>query len=257
MASVAIVPCYEWSMSWRDTARTQLTDLGVVDHVRTGRHFVHSRGGRRDHALVERYLDSHDAPRLQLGCGTRLLDGWLNSDFSPRTSESIRIDATKRLPFDDATFVHVYSEHMIEHLDYVAGQHLLGEIRRVLRPGGRLRISTPDLARLLALFGRADGYTDDERAYVELIIEQYVPGVDPSEANPVFVLNNNVRQWGHQFLYDRPTFRSALEQAGFDQIDEFELQASDDPVLQGLANETRLPPGLVAFETMTFEAVSP
>ncbi len=50
--------------------------------------------------------------------------------------------------------------------------------------------------------------------------------------------------------------RTALERAGFVEIAEFELQDSDDPVLRGLANDTRMPPGLVAFETMTFEATA-
>lgn len=244
-------------MSWRDGLRTRLTDLGVVDEVRTARHWVRSRGGRSDRQLIDAHLASTSSPRLQLGCGTRLLDGWLNSDFSPRSTGAIRIDATKPLPFDDSTFAYVYSEHMIEHIDHLAGQRLLGELHRVMRPGGRIRLSTPDLGRLLGLFGPADARTDDERRYIDLIIDRHVAGVEPGDDNPVYVLNNNLRDWGHQFLYDRPTFRAALARAGFVDIEEFALQDSDDPILSGLANEARMPPGLVAFETMTFEAVAP
>jgi len=244
-------------MGWRDGTRDLLTDVGVVDNVRTARHWVRSRGGRTDRQLVEAHLATADAPRLQLGCGTRLLDGWLNSDFSPRSTDAIRIDATKPLPFDDSTFAYVYSEHMIEHIDHLAGRQLLAEIRRVMRPGARLRVSTPDLGRLLQLFGPSEARTDDERRYIDLIIDRHVEGVDAGTDNPVYVLNNNLRDWGHQFLYDEQTFRTALERAGFVGIETFELQDSDDPMLRDLANESRMPPGLVAFETMTFEAVAP
>ncbi len=183
-------------MNWRDSARTQLTDFGLVDDVRTARHWLRSRGGRTDRKLIVEHFAAVDSPRLQLGCGTRLLDGWLNSDFVPRTTEAIRIDATEPLPFDDSTFAHVYSEHMIEHLDHLAGQRLLGEICRVMRPGGRLRLSTPDLGRLLDLFAPPASRTDAERRYIRLIIDRHVPGIDPAEDNPVYVLNNNVRDSG-------------------------------------------------------------
>jgi SAM-dependent methyltransferase len=237
--------------------RGRLTDLGLVDEVRTARHWVRSRGGSTDRERIARHLAEEPDPRLQLGCGTRPIDGWLNSDFSPRTREAVRIDARQPLPFADDTFAHVYSEHMIEHLDHREGERLLSEIRRVLRPGGRLRVSTPDLGRLLALFRPPAERSDDERRYIELIIDRHVDGVDPGVANPVYVLNNNVRDWGHRFLYDEPTLRAALRHAGFEHIERFDLQASDDPVLRGLANEARMPAGLVAFETMTFEAVAP
>lgn len=243
--------------AWRDAVRNRLDGFGLVDAARTARHWVRSRGGSTDRELIARHLADEPDPRLQLGCGTRPIDGWLNSDFSPRTLGAIRIDATKALPFADDTFAYVYSEHMIEHLDHQDGERLLLEIRRVLRPGGRLRVSTPDLGRLLALFRPPEERLDDERRYIELIIDRHVDGVDPGVVNPVYVLNNNVRDWGHRFLYDAPTLRSALQQAGFEHIEQFDLQASDDPVLRGLANESRMPPGLVAFETMTFEAVAP
>ena len=243
-------------MTWRDTTRRRLTDLGLVDAARSGRHWVRSRGGASDRRLVAEHLATSTAPRLHLGCGTRLLDGWLNSDFSPRSTDSIRIDATQPLPFDDSTFEYVYSEHMIEHLQRSDGERLLGEITRVLRPGGRVRISTPDLDRLIALFRPAELHTEDERRYIELIATKSITDIDPASATAVHVLNNNVRDWGHQFLFDAATLRGAMASAGLVAIEQFALQESNDPMLAGLANESRMPPGLVAFETMTFEAVA-
>lgn len=244
-------------MTWRDATRGRLTDFGLVDDVRTARHWLRSRGGASDRRLIATHLSTADVPRLHLGCGTRALDGWLNSDFSPRSANAIRVDATKPFPFDDSTFEYVYSEHMIEHLARRDTERLLGEINRVLKPGGRVRVSTPDLDRLIALFRPADQHTTDERRYIELIATHSVTDIDPAAATAVHVLNNNMRDWGHQFLFDFDTLRDAMVAAGLTSIERFELQQSDDPMLAGLANETRMPPGLVAFETMTLEATAP
>jgi len=244
-------------MTWRDLVRQQLTDLGLVDRVRTARHWVRSRGGAHDRRLIDAHLAATNSPRLHLGCGTRLLKGWLNSDFSPRSADSIRIDATQPLPFDDSTFDYVYSEHMIEHLRRPDAERLLGEINRVLRAGGRVRISTPDLDRLIALFRPTEQHTTDERRYIDLIATKSIPDIDPTTATAAHVLNNNIRDWGHQFLFDFRTLHDAMASAGFASIERFELQDSNDPALAGLANEVRMPSGLVAFETMTLEAVAP
>ncbi len=242
-------------MAWRDTVRAGLERFGLVDDVRRVRHAVRSRAGRNDRRLIEEHLASTDAPRLHFGCGTVCLEGWLNADLSPRTTAAIRLDATRPLPFADGTFAHVYSEHMIEHVDHGDARRLVGEWHRVLRPGGRLRVSTPDLTRLLALFRDPDEWTDDERRYAELIVERHVPDVRTDAVRASHVLNNNVREWGHRFLYDPPTFEALLSDAGFVELRRCALQDSDDPVLRDLANDTRLPAGLVDFETMTYEAV--
>ncbi|GHU06730.1 hypothetical protein FACS1894158_14070 [Betaproteobacteria bacterium] len=50
------------------------------------------------------------------------------------------------LPFSDRSYGLVYCEHFIEHLDRREGMRLLREIRRVLKPGGILRLAMPDRA---------------------------------------------------------------------------------------------------------------
>ena len=243
-------------MTPRDRLKRALA-VSPLAVVQATKRVVRRRGGIPDRRLVDHYLTTEPRPRLHLGCGSRMLEGWLNTDLQPRLHQSVFLDAQRPLPFPDATFHRVYSEHMIEHLDLGDGGRLLAELARVLCPGGRIRIATPDLDRLLGLFVAPERWTDDQRRYVELIVERHVPGVDPTGASPVFVLNNNVREWGHRFLYDEELLRTALTDAGFVDITRHELQESDEPDFVGLANESRMPPGLVAFETMTLEAVRP
>jgi predicted SAM-dependent methyltransferase len=49
------------------------------------------------------------------------------------------------LPFWPASVEWVYAEHMIKHVSLPAG---LAAIKKVLKPGGLLRLTTPDLANL-------------------------------------------------------------------------------------------------------------
>ena len=89
-------------------------------------------------------------------------DGWLNADFiytrlpvgficeDWRTGRYIlRQDAGRRWPFEDNSFEIVYSEHMFEHILPMDGSTFLKEMYRILKPGGVLRITTPDLEKYL------------------------------------------------------------------------------------------------------------
>lgn len=66
------------------------------------------------------------------------------------------------LPFADGQFDFVYCSEVIEHIANT--DKLIGEIERVLTPGGYLLLSTPNLAcwvnRLILLFGWQPIYTE-------------------------------------------------------------------------------------------------
>lgn len=202
--------------------------------------------------LIERYLTEHPVRKLQLGAGENVLDGWLNTDLRPATPEICFLDATVRFPFTDEVFDYVLSEHQIEHIPYERAQFMLLECRRVLRPGGRIRIATPSLEVLAALV--TEQPTDAQRRYVEFISAGYLPpGTPPGVAG---VVNNAFRNWGHQFLYDRPTLVGALAEAGFVETVFTEPGQSEHEHLRGVEGhgdflgdeETN------RFETMVVEA---
>lgn len=82
---------------------------------------------------------------LNLGCGGQFHDDWVNADVAPATYQVMACDAAHGLAFPDGAFDAVYHSHMLEHVppDHVPA--LLRECRRVLKPGGVLRIAVPDL----------------------------------------------------------------------------------------------------------------
>ena len=105
----------------------------------------------RSEREIRDYVSSAEPRKLQLGAGPMPLDGWLNSDIEP-FDRVVYLDASKPFPLEDASFRYIFSEHVIEHLPLEGGDVMLAESYRILEPGGKIRIATPDLDRLLALF---------------------------------------------------------------------------------------------------------
>lgn len=81
---------------------------------------------------------------LHLGCGPRLIEGWMNVDIAPGEGAT-QGDATNLHFIEDGSVSRIYCEDMFEHFDQQQQLKFLSECNRVLRPQGMLRISCPEL----------------------------------------------------------------------------------------------------------------
>jgi predicted SAM-dependent methyltransferase len=192
--------------------------------------------------------------KLQLGAGGNDPTGWLNTDIEP-TKKEIYLDVTVRFPFSDGSFRYVFGEHMIEHVSWEAGVAMLKECYRVLAPGGKVRLVTPNLTKFIQLL---TGPVDSEaRRFMDAKLRFHAWPVTPVPA--AYIFNRQVREWGHQFLYDPSTLRRSFELAGFKQITEYRVGEKTDPVFQEVEKRTRYQesdPWVVNnWEAMAFEAV--
>jgi predicted SAM-dependent methyltransferase len=204
---------------------------------------------------IDAYLRRHSVRKLQLGTGSNPLESWLNTDVCDfkRSGHVVYLDAREPFPFPDCSFDFVFSEHMIEHLAYADGLRCLRECRRVLRPGGRIRVATPSLARLIGLYEQ--DLTDLQRRYMRWTLETWLDEARP--CLPGFVLNNFFRAWDHQFIYDEETLQHALEAARFVDVEECFVGHSGAPELVGLEGHMRSAAEFNELETMVFEARRP
>ena len=177
-------------------------------------------------AAIRDYMNSHAIRKLHIGAGDKNRPGWLNTDIEPRAGQ-VFLDATRRFPIEDQSFHYVASEHVIEHLGLEDGRVMLSECARVLRRGGRVRIVTPDLRKLTALLGEQQ--TDDARRYLRGKIQWHRWPDTPTPA--CVILNYEMRDFGHRFLYDASTLRAVLEGAGFRPV-AATVGESEDPELR-------------------------
>lgn len=95
--------------------------------------------------------------RLNLGCGGSPLADYINVDMDslealreryPQQSFSDDLQVHDydifNLPYADGTVDEVRADSLIEHLPFVDEPRFFYEVKRVLKPGGLLRLATPD-----------------------------------------------------------------------------------------------------------------
>lgn len=175
--------------------------------------------------------------RLHLGCGSTVVPGWENIDKSPtarvppqlRTvlrrvgllSEQqaaadfpagiVHADVRQGLSYDGGTVAFVYSSHMIEHLARWQALELLRECRRVLKPGGVVRIATPDLAELVAAYVRGEARSGPTPA--DSFMEELLTFRERRDSRIRSALRRLFTA-PHQWLYDASSLLLLFSEAG-------------------------------------------
>ncbi|MBI3876816.1 MAG: methyltransferase domain-containing protein [Verrucomicrobia bacterium] len=228
-----------------------VAQVHAVRHIKADVRKVRWWFGRR--RTIESYCAAHSVPKLQIGCGKNSLPGWLNTDLSPRPGQ-VYLDATRPFPFAVAGFGCIFTEHTIEHLTYEHGAFMLGECFRVLKPGGKIRVATPNLVNICSLVARPDGEVHTN--YIKATVDKHMTRIGIYK--PAFVVNNFFWDFGHYFVYDPDTLRLALEKAGFTSVRQCEIGQSEDEQLRGIESHGHvIGEDLNRFETMVMEATRP
>jgi predicted SAM-dependent methyltransferase len=155
---------------------------------------------------------------VNLGAGDAGHPGWVNVDRAPGPNINCIYDARKKLPFEDGSVKGIFTEHFFEHVDYEEQvPYLLAECRRVLQPGGVIRIIVPDAEKYLRAYV-SGGW--DELAGIRPLAPGRADVHFPVRYNtPMELINVVFRQFEeHKFAYDFETLAFVLEQAGFRDI---------------------------------------
>jgi SAM-dependent methyltransferase len=116
-------------------------------------------------------------------------------------------DANDLLPFRDAAFDYVLSREGIEHLEDQMG--FLRNCARVLRPGGKMVLTTPNLMHLSA---RASGFLTGQRNLRRGLMNEVQT---PRSRNSRRIYH------GHAFMLDYYRARYMMRLAGFNRLEVF------------------------------------
>jgi predicted SAM-dependent methyltransferase len=188
---------------------------------------------------------------IHCGSALKLLPGCVNTDrLEPRDQQGVETqpgrlarmdgelyylphDAVEPYPFRDRSFEWAYCEHFIEHLTLEEAVAWLAEVRRLLKPGGLLRLSTPDLALYAAGYMDPAGEmfaTHRERlGTLRMFAGQEVPGRRAWMLNQIFFM------WHHRWIFDLDEVRYAAGLAGWDpeRVVQWSFREGSDPEVAG------------------------
>jgi SAM-dependent methyltransferase len=86
--------------------------------------------------------------RLNLGCGDKILDGYVNVDVAASRAgkhPDVLCDLRALTPFEENSADEILSVHVVEHFWRWEVVDILKEWTRILKPGGRMILECPNL----------------------------------------------------------------------------------------------------------------
>ena len=142
---------------------------------------------------------SDERLKLHLGCGKRQLAGFVHVDLDDHPHIDVRSDVRDLSAFDDGCAELVYASHVLEYFDRTEVIAVLHEWRRVLCPGGTLRLAVPDFPALVQVYQKTG---ELERILGPLYGRIAVQTPEPN-------------CFYHRTAYDLASLTRVLEAAGF------------------------------------------
>jgi predicted SAM-dependent methyltransferase len=184
--------------------------------------------------------------RLNIGCGPSFFPDWINTDLvdmsayldmlrrvppTPEWPDHQRLtsayvqagrvsfavqDFRKGIPYKDGTVEAIYFGQVIEHLHAIyEAPAFLKECFRSLRPGGCIRITTPDLDLMLSAYmdNRMGDFASEQPSFYSSVTEDSKLSFLMFGASGSGCTRENFE--GHFHCYGRRGMKALLESVGF------------------------------------------
>jgi predicted SAM-dependent methyltransferase len=152
--------------------------------------------------------------KLNIGCGkTNFGPSWEHIDGAnfPHIKWHDIID----LPYGDESVDLIYSSHTLEYFDRQEVVKVLKEWRRVLKPGGTLRLAVPDFQAMTKLY--LEGNLERN---IQFDIEDFL--------GPLYgKMSLGKKSIYHKTAYDYKSLRKLLESCGFKNIQSWDWTNTD------------------------------
>ncbi len=217
-------------------------------------------------------VNSRKLEKVNLGCGPNAPAGWLNVDGSwnawfshhrhlRKALETVGLinpnlgaqwavrplvhDLTRPLPFQKETFSAIYASHVLEHLYRADAQSLLLECRRILKPGGTIRLVVPDLHSMVKDYQQRKNGNNSmtDKASAANRLNERLGFRSPSSPNGNFILKFYT-VWkdfhSHKWMYDAESLIHSLELSGFKEVSEKKFLQSDIPSIEEVEDPERV-----------------
>lgn len=98
------------------------------------------------------FFEQRPPYRLHLGCGNIHAQGYCNVDIAPTGVTDVIDDVSSLKRFPDKSASEIYACHVLEHFCHDDIPRILRRWYDVLQPGGLLRLSVPDIDRIVKIY---------------------------------------------------------------------------------------------------------
>jgi predicted SAM-dependent methyltransferase len=161
---------------------------------------------------------------MNLGSADDRIPGYVAVDFF---SPNVGYGADLRYPLliDDAVFDGIFTEHTLEHLNYTEVARILAECRRILKPGGIIRIVVPDLSIFV------EHYVSNNESWFRDWEREVLQPRGRSMISRMEALSFVTQEYGHRSAWDFETMEKFLARAGFSEIHKRAFHEGSDPLL--------------------------
>jgi predicted SAM-dependent methyltransferase len=151
---------------------------------------------------------------LDVGCGWNTHDNFINVDYLWHPKIDICWDITCGLPFQDSSIEGIYTEHCLEHFSLPTAVGIMSEFRRILCPGGVLRIVVPDGELYMDIYNNQT-IGDNTKKFPFQDREAFNGICSPIlSVNRIFYFERE-SLFGHRFIYDTHLMIQLLKHCGF------------------------------------------
>lgn len=138
--------------------------------------------------------------KLDLGCGPHRIPGYTPIDAS--LGHDVRC-----LPFADGTVDEIRASHVLEHISFSEANSVVQHWARMLKPGGWLKVAVPDFDKIVEWYKEGRGS--------EMPLEAYLMGGHTDHHDC------------HKAIYQAQKLKMLLEQAGLEDVCQWEGDADD------------------------------
>ena len=204
--------------------------------------------------LPRDYIKMNRFRKLNIECNENILNGWYNTDSNPMYGAHF-MDMLKPFPFPDESIDRVFCQYTLNRLEIKETFKVLQECYRILRVGGRIRLTLYSIQNLTNITsGDRIRYINWYKQFL-FAKDNHIQRIFSNDLLLEFIITDIVKNKNLKYLYSFSSIKRILEEIGYKDVELLRFGHSDDPMLDNIEYSSQEIPSFVnGYESISVEA---